>query len=146
MQVTPIFTIGTDTRSCGGHGDNYSETVIKAEGSYGCGPFPPCFYTRKDAEDYIKTQVFKAELRVVELRLLTLEEGETPPPNVEIYYRRPGETRLCSSTVPGPFDPADFFRKHADIASVVVPAPGSEDNLENALQFDRNQFKLGDDV
>jgi hypothetical protein len=125
-------------------GDNYSHVVVETEGSYGCGPFPPCFYTRTAAEEYRAALKFKSDKRVIELRLLVLDEGEKPPPNVNIRYKHRGDPLTYSSTVPGPFDPAKFFRENTDVVSVVVQIPEDTDGGPCDLQFDRQQFKLGE--
>ncbi len=50
---TRVYGIALVSRECYGHGDFGDEAKITAFGSYGSGAFPPCFLTKKAAEDYI---------------------------------------------------------------------------------------------
>jgi len=70
-------------------GGCYSHVVVEPEDAYGLGPFPPCFYTRLAAEEYLKTLLLKAEKSVVELRVLTLDEGEQSSPISESERKEP---------------------------------------------------------
>lgn len=67
-----IYTIGTEVSQTYGHGDCGSQTMIQREGFYGSGDFPPCFLTRKFAENYLaeKKTLFG---RIVELELIVPE-------------------------------------------------------------------------
>jgi hypothetical protein len=64
-----IFTIGTVSGQCYGHGDYGLETRIHRIGPYGTGGFPPCFYTRTEAEQYLADLTWKSDKVVVALRL-----------------------------------------------------------------------------
>jgi len=79
LDGSTIFTIGTLTNECYGHGHHGAETRICREGAYGGGQFAPCFCTRSDAEQYLSEMKWKHDKVVVELRLL---------PNGEITCER----------------------------------------------------------
>jgi hypothetical protein len=66
-----IFTIGSKTDECYGHGNYGTETRICREGAWGTGQFPPCFCSRTDAERYIASKGWQHDDKiVVELRLM----------------------------------------------------------------------------
>ena len=69
MTCLTIFTIGTKTSQCYGHGDYGSELMIQKDGAYGAGEFPPCFLTKPEAEAYLATMERKHDKVVVELNL-----------------------------------------------------------------------------
>jgi len=65
------YTIANVTSECYGHGDYGSELRIVKHGGigYGTGNFPPIFRTKSLAENWMKSQDFTGELRIVDLEV-----------------------------------------------------------------------------
>lgn len=76
-----IYTIaGTSTTHCQG-ADEHEDAILRL-GSYNCGPFPPCFHTRKEAEYFLSRLEWSSGKKVVELELLPQGSDKPIPTHV----------------------------------------------------------------
>ena len=63
------YAIAEEISRNGGHGDNYTEKVIKRNGGWGTGFYPPIFLDRKDAVEYIDKMKNKYGKCIVEFEI-----------------------------------------------------------------------------
>lgn len=95
--IYTLYTIGTKTQECYGHGDYGEETRIIGTSGWGGGPFPPVFLTEEEATAYMGQMQGCASRKVVELRLHT-------PPGVRLYVEVPASLLLKDQATLPPTD------------------------------------------
>ena len=81
-----IYTIGIEVSQVHGQGDFGSSVMIKREGAYESGDFPPCFITRQFAEKYLEEKK-KLEMDKAKYETLCKVMKDTLDKKVEKVYR-----------------------------------------------------------